>query len=72
MITISRRCPFTGTINEMTFNVGEDEFYEGVARYESGELLQNAFPFLDASEREFYMTGITPTEWDNLFGTGDE
>jgi hypothetical protein len=35
-------------------------------------LLQNAFPQLNADEREFIKTGITPTEWATLFGGGDE
>jgi hypothetical protein len=29
--------------------------------------VQNAMPHLSADEREFIMTGITPTEWDEMF-----
>jgi hypothetical protein len=29
--------------------------------------VQNAMPNLSADEREFIMTGITPTEWDEMF-----
>lgn len=33
-----------------------------------GSLIQNAFPQLDANDREFLMTGITPEEWDEIMG----
>jgi hypothetical protein len=32
-----------------------------------GVLLQNAFPQLDANQREFILTGITAEEWDKIF-----
>jgi hypothetical protein len=32
-----------------------------------GESIQNAFPFLDASEREFLMTGILDDEWNDMW-----
>jgi hypothetical protein len=32
------------------------------------EKVQDVFPNLSPSEREFLMTGITPNEWDGLFG----
>ena len=36
-----------------------------------GASIQYAFPFLDASQREFLMTGILDSEWDELF-SGEE
>ena len=32
------------------------------------QLVQVVFPNLSSSEREFLMTGITPTEWNEQFG----
>ena len=32
--------------------------------YKKGALLQDAFPHLSASDREFIKTGITDDEWD--------
>jgi hypothetical protein len=32
-----------------------------------GDSIQNAFPFLDASEREFLMTGILDDEWNDMW-----
>ena len=72
MVTITRTSPFTGKVNEMTFYVRPDVFEQAMEEYRSGELLQNAFPFLDAGEREFLKTGITPAEWDSLFGSEEE
>lgn len=40
---------------------------QGFYDWEKGDLIQNAFPFLSASEREFLMTGIDEGEWDTLF-----
>jgi hypothetical protein len=35
-----------------------------LAAYENGALIQVAFPHLDADQREFLKSGITPQEWD--------
>jgi hypothetical protein len=34
----------------------------------NGALIQDAFPYLSAGEREFILTGITQMEWNELFG----
>lgn len=34
-------------------------------------LIQNAFPNLTAEEREFILTGITPEQWDEIFGESE-
>ena len=39
-----------------------------VQRYEEGELIQKAFPYLSDDEREFIITGVTPDEWEATFG----
>jgi hypothetical protein len=36
--------------------------------WEDGELIQNAMPGLTPDQREFIMTGVTPEEWENVFG----
>ena len=33
-----------------------------------GMLIQAAMPNLDADQREFVKTGITPEEWENCMG----
>ena len=55
----------TGTPSEMKIDVTPEEL-EAYAK--GGILLQDAFPRLNADEREFIKTGITPEEWNTLFG----
>ena len=55
----------TGSVNTMLINVTEEQLSHYV---ESGQCIQDALPHLTAEEREFLMTGITPAEWNELFG----
>jgi len=41
---------------------------EGMQQRANGELIQEAFHFLNAGEREFLMTGTPPHVWDEMFG----
>ena len=43
-----------------------------IEAYERGSLLQEAFPNLDADQREFIKTGITKEEWIEIYGPDDE
>ncbi len=61
---IVRTSPFTGQLHSMELNVTENQ----LADWNSGTLAQTAFPQLSAAHREFIMTGITPSEWNRLFG----
>lgn len=65
---ITRRSPFTGRIHQMEIPLSQEEFSRREVLWQTGELIQNAFPMLDAGQREFIKTGITPEEWDNMFG----
>jgi len=40
--------------------------------YLNGALIQQAFPNLNADDREFFKTGITGEEWDEMFGGEEE
>jgi len=35
-------------------------------------LIQDAFPALSSDDREFILTGITPEEWQEIFGDEEE
>lgn len=65
---IVRICPFTQAVKHQELDIT----LEQIAKYNSGTLLQDAFPNLTASEREFYLTGITDDEWDKLEISEDE
>jgi hypothetical protein len=60
---ITRTSTLSGHISSMDIDVT----LEQMASWEQGELVQNAMPNLSADEREFIMTGITPTEWNEMF-----
>jgi hypothetical protein len=60
---ITRCSPFTGKVRTQDLPITADQ----ILAYESGELLQNAFPNLDANQREFYKTGVSADEWEKMF-----
>ncbi len=47
------------------------EFMAGYKSWSEGTLIQNAFPNLCASKREFLITGFTPEMWDKYVGPGE-
>ena len=44
----------------------------GFYSWEAGDLIQNALPFLTNREREFFMTGLLPSEWDEMMNDDEE
>jgi hypothetical protein len=64
---LNRTCPFTGTLNTMEIPISSKEFQLGTALWEAGVNIQDAFPTLNADEREFIKTGILPATWDAMF-----
>ena len=67
MVNVTRKSPFSGKENTMTLNISREEFQKALKRYVAGAYIQDAFHMLDADEREFLKTGITPDEWDETF-----
>ena len=64
-VCIVTRCPFCGRGNEVEVN--EEDYWDWI----DDTLVQVAFPYLSAEEREMLISGICPTCWDKMFG-GDE
>jgi hypothetical protein len=65
---ITKRCRFDGKIYEMDFpHMTEQQYATALMRCDLGALIQDAFHFLDANEREFIMTGTPPHVWDEMF-----
>jgi hypothetical protein len=52
----------------MEIPLSHSEFEKRTILWQSGMLIQDAFPMLSADEREFIKTGITPEEWEQMFG----
>jgi len=61
---LTRKSQLSGETNTMDLDITPEQ----VRKYNSGAFVQDAFPNLTADEREFILTGITPTEWDSMFG----
>jgi hypothetical protein len=68
MVEVTRKSPFSGKENTMVLNIDEDTLAACIEKWNAGMNIQVAFPMLDADEREFIKTGITPAEWDATFG----
>ena len=65
---ITRTSIFSGNTNTMELNVTQEQ----LTAWESGVHIQVAMPQLNADEREFMKTGVTPTEWNELFGEEED
>ncbi len=62
---VTRVSSLTGVRHTMDLNVTQEQ----LNRYEIGlGLIQDIFPDLPKEEREFIKTGITPQEWEMIFG----
>ena len=62
MIHLCKPSLFSGESSCMSFDIEPQVFDESFSKWEKGELIQNAFPMLNADEREFLMTGMTAYE----------
>ena len=58
----------SGNTNTMELNVTQEQ----LTAWENGMNIQQAMPDLSAEEREFVKTGMTPTEWNELFGEEED
>lgn len=65
-IAIEVRCPFCGHVSVV--GVNEEDYIA----WDSGELAQNCFPYLDASEREILISGLCFLCQDLGFGSDDD
>lgn len=61
-VTIVTECPICHHANEVMVN--EEDYFAWAF---DGELVQSAFPYLSADEREMLVSGICPTCWDKMF-----
>ena len=65
-MNITRRSKLTGTRRTMDIPIERED----LECWANGAMIQDAAPYLNASDREFIMTGITDDEWDKAFGEG--
>jgi hypothetical protein len=69
--TLARISTLTGRRHIREIPMSIDAYTQGFYAWKHGELIQNAFPTLSAADREFILSGITPEEWEDTFGSGE-
>ena len=60
---ITRTSLATNKVHTLDLPITEEQ----ITAWQNGVLIQNAFPNLNADQREFLQTGITAEEWETLF-----
>ena len=66
---ISKVSAISNKMHTMDIDVTDEQLQD----WREGTAIQDAMPNLTPDEREFIKTGITPKEWDEMFGdAGDE
>ena len=63
---IAMKSTLTGNITTRHIPVTHGQ----IMRWRDGVSIQKAMPHVDAEDREFLISGITPEEWDKYFGQG--
>jgi len=61
---ILRTSRLTGNTSAMNIDITQAQLDAWV----DGSLIRDVMPNISADEREFIITGITPDEWDAMFG----
>jgi hypothetical protein len=65
---VTRKSMVSGVVRTIDLPITEEQ----VNNYSNGMLLQDAFPNLSKSDREFYKSGITDEEWQSIFGNPED
>ena len=66
MLTLKTICPFCGETHFV--QVKETDYW----RYANGTMVQDAFPYLSADEREMLISGICPECWELTIWVDEE
>lgn len=69
---ITKQSSISGNWNTLEIDITEEQFLRVENRRVNGELIQNIVPNVPKELREFLQTGITPTEWEQYFGSMNE
>jgi len=62
MMLIERKSMISGKTTYRDLDITQEQ----LDQWEEGAFIQDVFPYLSISDREFIMTGITEDEWDTL------
>ena len=64
-VRITKESLLSGKQNQMVLPVRQGQIEHWI---DTCMLVQDAFPQLNADQREFLISGSTPEEWDAMFG----
>ena len=67
-VVVHKKSMVSGRLNSMLLPTTQGKIEYWV---ESGKLIQDVMPDLNDNQREFLMSGITPREWNDVFGEED-
>lgn len=67
---ITRTSQFSGKENTLDLNITPEAYNAWLTAGPDSPVrfVQDAFPHLTDDEREFLITGVTATEWQEMFG----
>ena len=63
---VTRKSQLSGIEDTHDLPITEEQMHA----FETGTLVQKAFPHLTPPDREFILTGVTPEEWAKTFASG--
>ena len=69
---IIRKSPLSGNLNVMNLPVTQEQMNRFDLPKDRREPIQDIFPQLTPSEREFLLTGYTDDDWAALFGPEED
>jgi hypothetical protein len=58
--------------NTMILPLSLGALQQGIEKWDAGAYVQDAFPTLNAGQREFLMTGLLPREFNKMFAGDPE
>lgn len=64
---LTKKSILTGIEHTIELPIGKDTYELGIFYHDNGMFIQDAFPTLNADEREFILTGVTADEWNDAF-----
>lgn len=64
---ITRRSPRTGELNTREIDITQEQLDEISKPLPNRRIIQEIVPNLEASDREFLITGYTDEDWDEMF-----
>jgi hypothetical protein len=65
---ITNTSQISGVKTTLELDITEEQLERFFNRRENGEYVQTIFPNLTPAEREFILTGVSPKEWEQIFG----